>query len=180
MHHAHIPICCVLGDRRCGALVRAERLCLPVELVDRMDFTRAFEAKREEFTAQVLDALVPYNIELVVMVGFMTVLSVAFFRAYPERVINLHPSLLPAFKGAHAVRDLLATHPRPIITGSTVHLATEVVDEGRHLAKSSVPVYAHDTEESLTNRIKLAEHKVLPGAVRGYMLKLKTKPLTPA
>jgi phosphoribosylglycinamide formyltransferase-1 len=97
------------------------------------------------------------------MAGFMTILGPAAFSTFPERVLNTHPSLLPAFPGAHAVRDALAYGVR--VTGCTVHLATEQVDHGPILAQESVPVLRHDDEATLHERIKAVERRLYPSII---------------
>ena len=102
--------------------------------------------------------------EVIVLAGFMRVLSGSFLSGWPDRVINTHPSLLPAFRGAHAVRDALAYGVK--VTGSTVHLVDEQVDHGPIVAQRAVEVHANDTEESLHARIKAVEHDLLPACVK--------------
>jgi phosphoribosylglycinamide formyltransferase 1 len=99
-----------------------------------------------------------------VLAGFMRILSGGFLAGWPDRVINTHPSLLPAFRGAHAVRDALAYGVR--VTGSTVHLVDEQVDHGPIVAQRPVEVREDDTETSLHERIKAVEHELLPACVK--------------
>jgi phosphoribosylglycinamide formyltransferase 1 len=102
--------------------------------------------------------------EAVVLAGFMRILSGSFLAGWPDRVINTHPSLLPAFRGAHAVRDALAYGVR--LTGSTVHLVDEQVDHGPIVAQRAVEVRDDDTEATLHDRIKAVEHELLPACVK--------------
>jgi phosphoribosylglycinamide formyltransferase 1 len=102
--------------------------------------------------------------EVVVLAGFMRILSGGFLAGWPDRVINTHPSLLPAFRGAHAVRDALGYGVR--VTGSTVHLVDEQVDHGPIIAQRPVEVREGDTETSLHERIKAVEHELLPACVK--------------
>lgn len=104
--------------------------------------------------------------DVVVLAGFMRILSGAFLAGWPGRVVNTHPSLLPAFRGAHAVRDALAYGVK--VTGSTVHVVDEQVDHGPIVAQAPVAVEADDTEESLHARIKALEHQLLPACVRWF------------
>jgi len=101
------------------------------------------------------------------MAGFMTVLTGSMFEVYGGRVLNTHPSLLPAFPGAHAVRDALAFGVK--VTGCTVHLATERMDDGPILAQEAVPVLAGDTEASLHERIKVVERNLYPTVVKEFL-----------
>ncbi|MFO7779776.1 MAG: phosphoribosylglycinamide formyltransferase [Nitriliruptoraceae bacterium] len=102
--------------------------------------------------------------EVVVLAGFMRILSGRFLARWPDRVLNTHPSLLPAFRGAHAVREALEYGVT--VTGCTVHLVDEQVDHGPILAQEAVAVLPHDTEDSLHERIKSVEHRLLPACVR--------------
>ena len=102
--------------------------------------------------------------DVVCLAGFMRILGPGFVRAFPDRIVNTHPSLLPAFRGAHAVRDALAYGVK--VTGCTVHLVDEEVDHGPVLFQAAVPVEAGDDEDRLHERIKAEEHRLLPAAVR--------------
>ncbi|HKE98877.1 MAG TPA: phosphoribosylglycinamide formyltransferase [Actinomycetes bacterium] len=102
--------------------------------------------------------------DVVCLAGFMRILGPDFVRAFPDRIVNTHPSLLPAFRGAHAVRDALAYGVK--VTGCTVHLVDEEVDHGPVLLQAPVEVLAGDDEASLHARIKAVEHRLLPEAVR--------------
>ena len=104
------------------------------------------------------------GIDLVCLAGYMRILSPPFVRAFWERTVNVHPALLPAFPGAHAVRDALAAGVK--ITGCTVHLVDEEVDHGPILAQEAVPVLEEDDELSLHARIQEAEHRLYPAVVR--------------
>jgi phosphoribosylglycinamide formyltransferase-1 len=103
------------------------------------------------------------DVELVVCAGFMGVLTNAFLERFPDRVLNLHPSLLPAFPGAHAIEDAYAAHVPE--TGVTVHLVDEVLDGGPVVAQTRVLVHYDETPEGLRTRIHAAEHRLLPAVV---------------
>ena len=102
--------------------------------------------------------------EIVVLAGFMKIVSGSFLSRWPNAVVNTHPSLLPAFAGAHAVRDALAYGVK--VSGCTVHLVDEQVDHGPIIAQRAVPVEEHDDETSLHERIKAVEHDLLPACVK--------------
>ena len=159
---ADLPIVVVVADRACVALERAEGAGLPTELVERSDFGPGFD--RLAYTHRVVDALERHQVDLVAMAGFMTVLDKPIFDAYPDAITNTHPSLLPAFKGAHAVEESLAAGVK--ITGCTVHFATLEVDHGPILAQEPVEVLDDDTVESLHERIKTAERRLYPEVLR--------------
>jgi phosphoribosylglycinamide formyltransferase 1 len=119
---------------------------------------------RRAWEDALIAALEAHRPDTVVLAGFMRVVSGTFLGRWPGRVINTHPSLLPAFRGAHAVRDALEYGVK--ITGSTVHLVDEEVDHGPIVAQRAVEIVEGDTEETLHERIKNVEHELLPACVR--------------
>lgn len=155
---AGLPISVVLADRPCTALERATGAGIPAELVERTSFGEAFD--RTAYTDEVVAALRRHGIDLIAMAGFGTILDQPVHDAFPGAVVNTHPSLLPAFKGWHAVEEALAYGVK--VTGCTVHLATLAVDEGPILAQEVVPVRVGDTVESLHERIKDVERRLYP------------------
>jgi phosphoribosylglycinamide formyltransferase 1 len=159
---AGLPVDVVVVDRACAAVDRAEGAAVPVELVERTSFGPEFD--RDAYTHRVVDALKRHEIDLVAMAGFGTILSQEIHDAFPRRVVNTHPALLPSFKGWHAVRDSLAAGVK--VTGCTVHLATLEVDEGPILAQERVPVRADDTEDTLHERIKEVERVLYPRVIK--------------
>ncbi len=159
---AGLPVAVVVVDRPCAAVDRAADAGVPVELVERTSFGPEFD--RDAYTHRVVDALKRHEIDLVAMAGFGTILSQEMHDAFPRRVVNTHPALLPSFKGWHAVRDSLASGVK--VTGCTVHLAMLEVDEGPILAQEAVLVLDDDTEETLHERIKEVERRIYPQVVR--------------
>ncbi|MGH9152874.1 MAG: phosphoribosylglycinamide formyltransferase [Acidimicrobiales bacterium] len=157
-----LPISVVVADRGCRALGVAEEAGIPAHLVERPSFGRDFD--RLQFTHLVVDALQHHGVDLVAMAGFGTVLEKPLFDAFPGRVLNTHPALLPAFPGWHAVEEALAAGVK--VTGCTVHVATVDVDAGPILAQEAVPVLAGDTVESLHERIKEVERRLYPATLR--------------
>jgi phosphoribosylglycinamide formyltransferase 1 len=113
--------------------------------------------------AAMADWLAGRGVDLVVLAGFMQLLTPAFLERFPERIVNVHPSLLPAFPGAHAVEEQLAAGVAE--SGATVHLVDEGVDSGPILRQERVPVVADDTPATLHERIKQVEHRLLPEVV---------------
>lgn len=169
---ADLPIALVLADRDCAALGRAERAGIATSLVARTTYGADFD--RDAYTAQVITALEAAGVDLVAMAGFGTILGPAMFSAFPDRVINTHPALLPAFKGWHAVEDALAAGATT--TGCTVHLATAEVDEGPILAQEALDIRADDTVESLHERIKEIERRIYPMVLRRLVDESTTTP----
>lgn len=170
LYRSGIEIAVVVGDQPCTGLNKARNFGLVRERV----VCHNPKVVDVEYSRRLMYVLYNmYQIEVVVMAGFKTQLAPVFFEHYRNRVLDIHPSHLPAFKGRNPVLQTLQANPRPAVTGSTVYLAGPIPHEGRILAKSSVPVYASDTEVPLTNRIKDAEHKLYPAAVKGYLMELE-------
>ena len=165
-----IEIAVVISDRqKAYALTRAERASIPTHVVK----TQYFET-RVDFDAEISRLIEHYDAELVVLAGFMKLFQPPFVRKYKNRIINVHPTLLPAFPGAHPVADTLAYGVK--FTGVTVHFVDEGVDTGPIIAQSVVPVLDTDDEECLHNRIQVEEHKLYPQVIKWYAEgKLKIK-----
>ncbi|MEZ5171025.1 MAG: phosphoribosylglycinamide formyltransferase [Acidimicrobiia bacterium] len=154
---ADLPVTVVLADRPgAGALVRAERAGVDTAVVDRA----AHLPDRLAFTDAVVDALGEYEVDLVAMAGFMTILEKPIFDVFAGRVLNTHPSLLPAFRGARAVEDALEAGVK--VTGCTIHIAIPEVDAGPILAQEAVEVLDDDTTDVLHERIKEVERRLYP------------------
>ena len=162
---AKLPVMLVVVDRPCLAVDLAAEAGVPVEIVPRTSFGAGFD--RAAYTEQVVDVLQRHAIDVVAMAGFGTVLAAPIFERYAGRVLNTHPALLPSFKGWHAVADALAYGVK--LTGCTVHVATEAVDEGPILAQEAVPVFDDDTEEQLHERIKSVERRLYPETIRAFL-----------
>lgn len=162
---AELPIVVVGVDRPCRAAEIAEAAGLLVESVVRRDFSAAFD--RDAYTGELITALRRHRVGTVAMAGFATVLGPAFFPTFGGRVLNTHPSLLPAYKGWHAVE--LALSAGDSVTGCTVHLATREVDAGPILSQEKVPIFPGDTEETLHERIKQVERRLYPTTIRAFL-----------
>ena len=156
-----LPVVVVIADRPCKALDIANDAGVAAELVERESFKKDFD--RDAYTHRVVDVLKRHEVGVVVMAGFGTVLSQAIHDAYPMRILNTHPALLPSFKGWHAVDDALEYGVK--ITGVTVHIATLETDAGPILAQEAVPVLPGDTKESLHERIKAVERRLYPDVI---------------
>ncbi|RUM29959.1 MAG: phosphoribosylglycinamide formyltransferase [Aquifex sp.] len=121
---------------------------------------------RRDFEEKIAEILKSKNVELVVLAGFMRILSGHFLKYFPHRVINIHPSLIPAFQGMHAQRQALDFGAK--FTGCTVHIVDESVDGGPVIIQAVVPVLPEDTEDTLAQRILKWEHKILPQAIQWF------------
>lgn len=142
------------------ALERAEKAGIKNICVDRKKF-----ASRTDFESELLKNL--EGVDLVVLAGFMRILSPDFVRRYEGRLMNIHPSLLPAFPGAHAHRDVLAYGVK--ISGCTVHFVDEGTDSGPIILQAAVEVKDDDTEETLSARVLEQEHIIYPKAIKLFV-----------
>jgi phosphoribosylglycinamide formyltransferase-1 len=153
------------------ALERAKAAAIATETVERAAFVT-----QEAYEAQLLDVLTAYKIDLIVLAGFMHILSASFVSRYPERIVNVHPSLIPAYsgKGYYGIKvheAVLAAGETE--TGATVHMVNEVPDGGRILMQQRVPVFHSDTPKTLQHRVmEQAEWVLLPRAVEQICLDL--------
>jgi phosphoribosylglycinamide formyltransferase-1 len=150
----------VLSDvAAAGALERARARGIADVHVDPKGF-----ATRSDFDDALVERLRAAEADVVLLAGFMRILGPQVIRAFPNRIVNVHPSLLPAFPGAHAVPEALAWGVK--VTGCTVHLVDEEVDHGPVILQEAVPVLEGDDEERLHERIKAVEHRLYPQAAR--------------
>lgn len=140
-------------------LVRAKKHGIPTEAVSHKDYPT-----REEFDARLVEILRKSGAELICLAGFMRVLTPVFVRAFPNRILNIHPALLPSFPGTHGPKQALEYGVR--FSGCTVHFLDEGVDTGPIVVQGVVPVYDDDTEDTLAARILVQEHKIYPMAIR--------------
>lgn len=145
-----------------GVIERANRLGVACVVVNHHDF-----ASREAFDAAVAAELADYGVAWVAMAGWMRVATSALLRPFAGRMLNLHPSLLPAFRGAHAVRDALDAGVK--VAGCTVHHVIEALDAGPVVAQAAVGVDVADDHDSLTRKINALEHVLYPRALAWAM-----------
>ncbi len=160
--HAKLPlqIRAVLSNRPdAKGLATATAAGIPTQALDHKAFP-----SREAFDHALMQAIDVYQPDYVVLAGFMRVLTADFIAHYPNRIVNIHPSLLPAYPGLHTHRHALADGAA--VHGATVHLVTPVLDHGPILAQASVPVLPGDTEETLAARVLVEEHKIYPEVLR--------------
>lgn len=141
------------------ALERARNHNIPTEVISHKGY-----GTREEYEEDIIRALEPYNIDLIALAGFMRILTPHFVRHYKNRILNVHPALLPSFPGMHAARQALEYGVK--FTGCTVHFVDEGVDTGPIIQQSVVPVLEDDTEDTLQERIQKEEYRIYPEAVR--------------
>jgi len=149
-------VICNVADAK--ALQRAEAAGVPAVLLSHQKV-----ASREEYDRQVVTALQKQSVELVCLAGFMRLITPVLLGAFQHRILNIHPSLLPAFPGLHAARQALAAGVR--VSGCTVHVVDEGTDTGPIVIQAAVPVLDGDTEETLSARILVQEHRCYPRAI---------------
>ncbi len=155
-------ITCVISDvADAGILARAKAASIPQHYISAEPFRTKLDGEAEK---QYLNVLNDYDTELIVLAGFMRIIKAGMLRAFQHRIINIHPSLLPAFPGLHAWRQALDYGTK--ITGCTVHFVDEGTDTGPIIIQRHVPVLDDDTIESLHARIQQQEHIAYPEALR--------------
>jgi len=142
-----------------GAVARCRKAHIPWHFVDHRVYPN-----REEFDRKVIEILREANVGLILMAGFMRILTEAFIDCFPLAIMNIHPSLLPAFPGLHAARQALDYGSR--FSGCTVHFVDKGVDSGPIILQAVVPVLEDDSEKTLQARIRAEEHRIYPEAVR--------------
>ncbi|KQP43276.1 phosphoribosylglycinamide formyltransferase [Pseudorhodoferax sp. Leaf274] len=159
----HARVAAVLSNRPdCAGLARARALGVPTAAVDHRAFAQAADP-RAAFDAALAEAIDLHAPDLVVLAGFMRILTPGFVRRYAGRLVNIHPSLLPAFPGLHTHRRAIEAGCR--VAGATVHRVTEELDHGPILDQVVVPVLPGDDEAALSARVLTQEHRMYPRAI---------------
>ena len=150
----HEIVLMIHNTKQCGAVARAAKFGIPHVRIAHKD---------EDQMIQLFKA---WRVDLIVLAGYMRVLSKEFIDAFPKQIINVHPSLLPKYKGLHAVEQALESGDKE--TGCTVHYVNEELDGGDIIEQSVVPICPDDTVETLTHRIQRAEYRLLPLVINDY------------
>ena len=161
----YIPakIAVVVSDNKSAfALERAKKAGIETLVLNPKDFKT-----REAFDKEIVKNLQAKNVGLVVLAGYMRLLSDHFIKAYENKIMNIHPALLPAFKGTHGIKDALLYGVK--VTGPTVHFVDEKLDHGPIILQKAIEVRDDDTEESLLERVHKEEHKIYPDAVKLFV-----------
>lgn len=146
-------------------LERAKTLGIPSTSAQMRDFS-----SKTDYEAHLLQLLQNHRIDLVVLAGYMRIIGEQLLVAFPQRIVNLHPSLLPAFPGRHGIRDAFDAGVE--VTGVTVHFIDEGIDTGPVIAQREVPIFETDTLESLEERIHAMEHQLYPEVLAGLVRQL--------
>ncbi len=139
-------------------LERAKKWQIPAILIDHRQYKQ-----REALDKEIVATFQEYNVKWVIMAGWMRIVTQVLLDGFPERVINIHPSLLPSFKGIRAIEQALAAKVK--ITGCTVHKVSLAVDSGEIIMQAAVPILPNDTADTLHGRIQIQEHIILPQAI---------------
>ena len=159
----------VCDNPKAGAIGRAKRAGIKVALIKREDF-----ASKKDFEAKITQYLAENKIDLIALAGFMRMLSPEFVGRYTGRILNIHPALLPSFKGTEAIKDAFDYGVK--VTGVTVHFVDEKMDHGPVILQKAVEIEEDDTLESLEKKMHKIEHRLYPEAIRLYVEgKLKTE-----
>ena len=148
----------IYNNPNAKAKARAEQYKIPTVLINHRDFN-----SREDLDREIVRTLKEYGVEWVIMAGWMRIITQVLLDGFPQRVINIHPSLLPSFKGIRAIEQALEARVK--ITGCTVHFVSLAVDSGEIIMQSAVPIFPDDTSETLHQRIQVQEHLILPQAI---------------
>lgn len=148
----------VYNNPEAKVAARADRLGIPKVLLNHRQFS-----SREALDQAIAETMQAHDVEWVIMAGWMRIVTQVLIDAFPHRILNIHPSLLPSFPGAHAIE--LALQSGVKITGCTVHYVELKVDSGPILIQAAVPVLPNDTQETLHQRIQVQEHRIYPLAI---------------
>jgi len=156
-------IAVVISDQAdAHSLERAKKHTIPAVHVS----AKGYRGKRDEYDALLVKELQKHNVELVVLAGFMRIITPTLLKAFPNRVMNIHPALLPAFPGLHVQKAAIEHGAK--FSGCTVHFVDGGMDTGPIIIQAVVPVLDNDTEDSLSARILKQEHKIYSRAIQLY------------
>lgn len=160
----HATIVAVISNKKdAAALERARKHGLPDLFVDPKPFAGRPDS-REAYDRALLEVLEKHNVELVLLAGYMKIVTAVLVNAYANRMMNIHPSLLPSFPGLEVQKKAIEWGCK--LAGCTVHFVTEGVDEGPIILQAAVPIFDGDTSDTLAARILVQEHKIYPRAVQ--------------
>ncbi len=149
-----------------GCIKKAESNKIPHKIIRGKDFLQ-----KEAFESEIVNTLIHYDVELVVMAGWMKIVTPFFINKFKNKIINIHPSLLPSYKGGSAIKDSILNGSK--ITGCSVHFVEEEVDSGSLIMQAALSIRDDDDIESLSKRIQMLEHKILPHSISqaGFLIR---------
>lgn len=168
LHHqdnkacVHKTVLSITNKEDAGGIAFANQQGIPLE-IEPVDLTLPKEERRVEQEQRIMQHLEKYDVEIVILSGYMRILSADFVSKYYPKIINIHPSLLPAFPGADAHSDVLSSGVR--VSGCTVHVVDSGVDSGTMLGQSRVPVFIDDSRSTLAKRVQIEEHRLYPKVI---------------
>ncbi|WP_299145588.1 phosphoribosylglycinamide formyltransferase [uncultured Tateyamaria sp.] len=160
--HAARPAVVLSNNADAGGIAWAQSQGIATEVVDH----RPFGSDRASFEMAIDAALAPYDLDIICLAGFMRVLTAGFVAPWQGRILNIHPSLLPKYKGLHTHARALAAGDK--IHGCSVHLVTPALDDGPILGQATVPIEPGDTEDTLAARVLEQEHRLYPAVLRQF------------
>ena len=156
----------ISNEKESGCILKAKENHIPFLVVNQKNFI-----DKESFEEEIINTLLANEIELVVLAGWMKIISERFINSFRNKIINIHPSILPSFKGKNAVKDALFNGVH--LTGCSVHFVEKEVDSGKLIIQGVLPINVNDTHQSLMKKIHFLEHKILPYGISeaGYLLR---------
>ena len=161
--HINARIACVISNKKdAPALQKAAKHHIPVVIQENSDFRN-----RQKYDTNLVEILKGFKVELVILAGFMRIISEVMVNAFPNSIMNIHPALLPSFPGLNAQKQALDYGVR--LSGCTVHFVDNGTDTGPIILQAAVPVIENDTVEMLSNRIQVEEHRIYPEAIRLFV-----------
>ena len=155
----HKTVLSITNKSDAGGIMFANERGIPV-VIETIDPKLASQEGRVEQERRIMKHIIEYDVEVIILSGYMRILSEEFVSAYYPKIINIHPSLLPAFPGADAHSDVLSSQVR--VSGCTVHVVDSGMDSGTILGQSRVPVFTGDSRASLAKRVQIEEHRLYP------------------
>ena len=158
----HTTVVCVTDKKDAKGVDFARQYNLPV-IIESVDVNVPREERRREQEMRIEQKLLEYDVDLIVLSGYMRILTPQFVENFYPRIVNIHPSLLPAFPGADAHTDVLASGV--LVSGCTVHIVDAGMDTGTTLAQCRVPVFENDTRPHLAKRVQIEEHRIYPKVI---------------
>jgi phosphoribosylglycinamide formyltransferase-1 len=159
---AHTTVVCVTDKEEAKGIEFAKQNDIPL-IIEPIDVNLPQEERRREQEMRVEQAMLEYDVDLIVLSGYMRLLTPQFVDIFYPRIVNIHPSLLPAFPGADAHTSVLASGT--LVSGCTVHVVDAGMDTGTILAQRRVPVFDNDTRSHLAKRVQIEEHRIYPKVI---------------
>ena len=156
----------ITNNDEAGCIKRAESVKIPHKIIRGKDYSQT-----ELFELEIINTLIDYNVELIVMAGWMKIVTPFFINKFKNKIINIHTSLLPSYKGGSAIKDAILNGSK--ITGCSVHFVEEEVDSGALIMQAALSIRDDDDIESLSKRIHMLEHKILPHSISqaGFLIR---------